>query len=79
MHKKEYERGNDSLNTKLPVLNGKSWNRWMTQMWVLFDAENVLDLLNNGYAAAAANSTEAQMISWIFRPDYKWQVKISVP
>ena len=41
--------GGSSLNTKLPVFDGKNWNRWKIQMRVLFDAQDVLDLVSEGY------------------------------
>lgn len=52
--------GNDSLNTKPPVFDGKNWNRWMLQMHVLFGAQDVLDLANDDYVAVAADANEAQ-------------------
>ena len=52
--------GDGSLNTKLPVFNGKNWNRWMIQMRVLFGAQDVLDLVTDGYVPAAADATEEQ-------------------
>ena len=48
---------NGNLSTKLPVFDGKNWNRWMIQMRVLFEAQNVLDLVNDGYAALPENAT----------------------
>ena len=52
--------GGSSLNTKLPVFDGKSWNRWMIQMRVLFGAQDVLDLDTNGYVPVAVDATEKQ-------------------
>ena len=52
--------GDNSLNTKLPVFNGKNWNKWMIQMRVLFGAQDVLDLVTDGYVPAAADATEEQ-------------------
>src|SRR3954465_3076079 len=49
-----------NLNTKLPVLDGKNWNRWMIQMRVLFGAQDVLDLVTGGYIPVAADATEEQ-------------------
>ena len=41
--------GNGNLSIKLLVFDGKNWNRWSFQMRMLFDAKDVLDLLDNGY------------------------------
>ena len=48
----------NNLNTKLPVLDGKNWNRWMIQMRVLFGAQDVLELVTDGYVPVAADATE---------------------
>ena len=45
--------GNGNLSTKLPVFDGKNWNRWMIQMCMLFGAQDVLDLINDGYIQTA--------------------------
>ena len=50
----------NSLNTKLPVFDGKSWNKWKIQMCVLFGAQDVLDLVTEGYVPVAADATEEQ-------------------
>ena len=52
--------GNGSLSTKLPVFNGKNWNRWTIQMRVLFGAQEVLEFVTNGYVPVAADATEEQ-------------------
>lgn len=52
--------GKGSLNTNILVFDGKNWNQWMIQMCVLFGAQYVLDLVNDSYAAVAADATEAQ-------------------
>lgn len=41
--------GNDNLNTKLPMFDDNNWNRLITQMRVLFDAQDILDLINDDY------------------------------
>ncbi|XP_050897536.1 uncharacterized protein LOC127104394 [Lathyrus oleraceus] len=43
---------NGSLPTKLPVFDGNNWNQWPIQMRVLFGAQDVLDLVNDGYVDA---------------------------
>lgn len=54
--------GNGNLSTKIPVFDGKNWNHWMTQMRVLFGAQDVHDLVNNDYIPVAlpTNATDAQ-------------------
>jgi hypothetical protein len=52
-----------NLNTKLPVLDGKNWNRWMIQMRVLFGAQDVLDLVTEGYVPVAVNATEEERVA----------------
>ncbi|KAK2405339.1 hypothetical protein QL285_054585 [Trifolium repens] len=52
--------GNSGMSTKLPVFDGKNWNRWMKQMIVLFGAQDVLELVTEGYVPVAADATDAQ-------------------
>lgn len=54
-------KGNSNLSTKLPVFNGKKWNRWMIQMRVLFGAQDVLDLINKGYIHIALPENATNM------------------
>ena len=53
---------NGSLSIKLPMLDGENWNRWMIQMCVLFGAQDVLDLINDGYVQVTLleNATDVQ-------------------
>ena len=48
------------MNTKLPAFDGKNWNRSKIQMRVLFGAQDVLDLVSEGYVPAAADATVEQ-------------------
>ena len=48
--------GNGGMSTKLPVFEGKNWNRWMKQMIVLFGAQDVLELVTEGYVPVAADA-----------------------
>ena len=50
--------GNGNMNTKLPVFDGKNWNRWMIQMRVLFGAQDVLELVIDVYIPVAEDATE---------------------
>lgn len=51
--------GSGGLDTKLPVFDGTNWNRWSIQMKVLFGAQDVVELVNDGYAPVGENATEA--------------------
>lgn len=51
---------NGGFNTHLPMFDGKNWNRWSIQMRVLFGAQDVVELVNDGVTALAENATEAQ-------------------
>lgn len=51
--------GNGGSNTHLPVIDGKNWNQWSTQMRVLFGAQDVLELTNDEYVPVGENATEA--------------------
>ncbi|KAK2366943.1 hypothetical protein QL285_080272 [Trifolium repens] len=55
--------GNGGMSTKLPVFDGKNWNRWMKQMLVLFGAQDVLKLVIEGYVLVAADATDAQKLA----------------
>ena len=52
--------GNGNFNTKLPVFDRKNWNWWSIQMRVLFDAQDVLDFVNDSYMTVAENTIEMQ-------------------
>lgn len=51
---------NDNLNTKLRVFNGKNCNWWLIQMHILFGAQNIFDLVNDGYTPVIENAQETQ-------------------
>ncbi|KAK2375565.1 hypothetical protein QL285_076452 [Trifolium repens] len=55
--------GNGGMSTKLLVFDGKNWNRWMKQMIVLFGAQDVLELVTEGYVPVAADATDAQKLA----------------
>jgi hypothetical protein len=50
---------NGNLSTKLPVFDGINWNCWMISVHELFGAQDILDLVNDGYTAFPENETEA--------------------
>ena len=47
------------MGVKLPVFDGKNQNQ-MIQMRVLFGAQDVLELVTEGYVPVAENTTEEQ-------------------
>ena len=49
-----------SLNTKHLVFDRKNWKQWMIQMRVLFGAQDVLDLVTEGYISVATDATNEQ-------------------
>lgn len=49
-----------SLNIRLPEFDGKNYNRYMIQIRVLFGAQDVVALVNDGYATVVKDATEAQ-------------------
>ena len=55
--------GNNDIHSKLPVFDGKNWNRWKIQMRVLFGSQDVLDLVTDGYNLLEADATEDQKIA----------------
>ena len=48
------------IHSKLPVFDGKNWNRWKIQMRVLFGSQDVLDLVTGGYNLLEAGAIEAR-------------------
>ena len=52
--------GNGNMSTKLPIFDGKNWNRWMIQMRVLFGAQDVFALVTDGYNQVAEDATEEE-------------------
>ena len=56
-------RNGGDIHSKLPVFDGKNWNRWKIQMHVLFGSQDVLDLVTDDYDMLEADATEAQKIT----------------
>jgi hypothetical protein len=46
--------------SNLIVLDGKNWDRWSAMMKSLFGAQEVLEIVENGYDDLAVNATDAQ-------------------
>jgi len=51
---------NGGFGTNILVLDGKNWERWGALMKSLFDAQDFLELVENGYEDLAANATDVQ-------------------
>jgi len=51
---------NGGFGTNILVLDGKNWERWSAMMKSLFGAQDVLELVENGYKDVAANATDVQ-------------------
>jgi len=51
---------NGGFSTNILVPDGKNWERWSALMKSLFGAQDVLELVEDGYEDLAANATEVQ-------------------
>jgi len=51
---------NNGFGTNILILDGKNWERWNALMKSLFEAQDVLELVENGYEALAANAINVQ-------------------
>ncbi|KAK2386464.1 hypothetical protein QL285_060356 [Trifolium repens] len=50
----------NGFGTNILVLDNKNWDRWSALMKSLFGAQEVSDLVTDGYEDLVANPTEAQ-------------------
>jgi len=50
----------NGFGSNILVLDGKNWERWSALMRSLFGAQDVSDVVQNGYEDLAANATEVQ-------------------
>lgn len=48
------------FSANMPIVDGKSWERWNLQMKVLCRAHEVLEIVNGGYDELGVNPTEEQ-------------------
>lgn len=48
-----------NLMGNLPIRDGKNWERWCTQMEVVFDYQDVLEIVQNGYPDLGEDPTDA--------------------
>lgn len=51
---------NNLPGVNLPVLTDKNWDRWNSQMKVLFGFQDVLDVIENGFQPLTQDMTEEQ-------------------
>lgn len=51
---------NNLSGVNLPVLTDKNWDRWNSQMKVLFGFQDVLDVIENGFQPLTQDMTEEQ-------------------
>ena len=54
------EMNTNGFGSNILVLDGKNWERWSALMRSLFGAQDMSDLVQNGYEDLAANATEVQ-------------------
>ncbi|CAL0323339.1 unnamed protein product [Lupinus luteus] len=52
--------GGNLSSVSLPMLNEKNWDRWCTQMRVLFNYQEVRDVIENGVVIPGPGATEVQ-------------------
>jgi len=50
----------NNIPAHLPVFEGKNYNRWIVKMKVIFRFQDVLEVVNDGIPALAANATDVQ-------------------
>ena len=51
---------NNGFGSNILVLDNKNWDRWSAMMKSLFGAQDVLEIVQNGYDDLALNATDAQ-------------------
>jgi len=51
---------NNNIPTHLPVFEGKNFDQWIVKMKVIFRFQDVLEVVNEGIPALAANVTDVQ-------------------
>jgi len=51
---------NDNIPAHLPVFEGKDFDQWSVKMKVIFRFQDVLEIVNEGVTALAANATDVQ-------------------
>jgi len=51
--------GTNNFNTHIPILEGGNWERWSVVIKNLFGAQDLLEIVQNGYEELGRNATEA--------------------
>jgi len=51
---------NNSIHAHLPVFEGKNFDKWIVKMKVIFRFQDVVEAVNEGIPALAANATDVQ-------------------
>jgi len=51
---------NNNIPAHLPVFEGKNFDQWIVKMKVIFRFQDVLEVVNEGIPALAANATDVQ-------------------
>lgn len=51
---------NERIPTNLSILDAMNYDKWCKQMKVLFDYQNVLEVIENGVTPLVQDATETQ-------------------
>ena len=51
---------NNNIPTHLPVFEGKNFDQWIVKMKVILRFQDVVEVVNEGIPALAANATDVQ-------------------
>jgi len=51
---------NDNIHVHLPVFEGKNFDQWSVKIKLIFRFQDVLEIVNEGVTALAANATDVQ-------------------
>jgi hypothetical protein len=52
--------GNNNFHANLPVFDGKNWDRWVKQMKVIFNVQEVYEQVNAAITPLPENANEEQ-------------------
>ncbi|KAJ0442660.1 hypothetical protein HanIR_Chr16g0811961 [Helianthus annuus] len=51
---------NNSLHFQLPILNGKNYYHWSIKMKVLFQSQDLWNIIQNGYEESSSSSNQKE-------------------
>lgn len=54
------QSNNDQFQLNLPIFKGHNYDRWCSQMKVIFIFQDVFEIVNDGVPILQENATEAQ-------------------